>query len=262
MIKIFRNIRRSLLQRNRFTQYLLYALGEIILVVIGILIALQINTWNEQRKLRKEREVLISSMISDLEASRQRLSILEDINEEAISRTSRFLELSYKDNSTVSIDSLQYYFSGSFEFPNFEPILTSYEQAVSSGKISLIDNKEFYNKMSNFLTSYERYKAEARLSGEIFYLGSIWEIRKEVGNIVALAGKSRARGGRRKIEPDAFKLQEEEYRSFIKRPEVFAALDNMRTIFYNVNESFKDMDTVAEDLIMKLEEIQEAPPVN
>lgn len=256
MIKIFRNIRRKFLRENRFTHYLLYALGEIILVVIGILLALQINTWNEERKLKKEREVLISSMISDLEASRQRLSFLEAANKEAISRTSKFLELSYSDNSKVSIDSLQYYFSGGFEFPYFEPVLTSYEQAVSSGKISLIDDKEFYNKMSNFLTSYERYKAEARLSGEVFYLGSFWEMRKEVGNIVALAGKSRARSGRRKIEPDAFKLQEEEYRSFIKRPEVFAALDNMRTIFYNVNESFEDMDEGAKELIMRLEKIE------
>ena len=50
MIKFFRNIRRRLLRENRFTRYMLYAIGEIILVVIGILIALQINNWNENRK--------------------------------------------------------------------------------------------------------------------------------------------------------------------------------------------------------------------
>ena len=50
MIKFFRKIRQNLLTENRFSKYLLYAIGEIVLVVIGILIALQINNWNENRK--------------------------------------------------------------------------------------------------------------------------------------------------------------------------------------------------------------------
>ena len=54
MIKFFRNIRQQLLSQNRFNKYLLYALGEIVLVVIGILIALSINNWNEDRKERNE----------------------------------------------------------------------------------------------------------------------------------------------------------------------------------------------------------------
>lgn len=50
MIKFFRRIRQRLITENRFNKYLIYALGEIVLVVIGILIALQINNWNENRK--------------------------------------------------------------------------------------------------------------------------------------------------------------------------------------------------------------------
>jgi len=50
MIKFFRKIRQKMLTENKFSKYLLYAVGEIILVVIGILIALQINNWNEERK--------------------------------------------------------------------------------------------------------------------------------------------------------------------------------------------------------------------
>jgi NADH:ubiquinone oxidoreductase subunit 6 (subunit J) len=50
MIKFFREIRQQLLTENRFSKYLLYAIGEIVLVVIGILIALQINNWNEAKK--------------------------------------------------------------------------------------------------------------------------------------------------------------------------------------------------------------------
>ena len=50
MIKFFRRIRQRLLAENKISKYLLYAIGEIVLVVIGILIALQINNWNEEQK--------------------------------------------------------------------------------------------------------------------------------------------------------------------------------------------------------------------
>jgi hypothetical protein len=50
MLKFFRRIRRGLLESGKFRNYTLYAIGEIALVVVGILIALQISNWNEQQK--------------------------------------------------------------------------------------------------------------------------------------------------------------------------------------------------------------------
>ena len=63
MIKFFRHIRQQLLTENKFSKYLLYAIGEIVLVVIGILIALQINNWNEESK----RKLRITSYITSLQ---------------------------------------------------------------------------------------------------------------------------------------------------------------------------------------------------
>ena len=54
MIKFFRKIRQKMLTENKFNKYLIYAFGEIVLVVIGILIALQINTWNENKKSNED----------------------------------------------------------------------------------------------------------------------------------------------------------------------------------------------------------------
>lgn len=67
MINFFRTIRQNLLAGNKFSKYLVYAIGEIILVVIGILIALQINNWNEERKEKQLETQLIDLLISDLE---------------------------------------------------------------------------------------------------------------------------------------------------------------------------------------------------
>jgi hypothetical protein len=67
MIKFFRHIRRRLLAENRFSRYLIYAIGEIVLVVIGILIALQINNWNEEYKTRLIEKDLYEKLSRDLD---------------------------------------------------------------------------------------------------------------------------------------------------------------------------------------------------
>ena len=86
MISFFRKIRQKLLSQNRVTRYLIYAVGEILLVVVGILIALQVNNWNEERKAKsKERELLIFA----LENIRTDSLSLDSI----ISRTNRILKV-------------------------------------------------------------------------------------------------------------------------------------------------------------------------
>ncbi len=71
MIKLFRKIRQRLLTENKFSKYLLYAIGEIFLVVIGILIALQINNHNETRKEKALERELINLLITDLEEKKE-----------------------------------------------------------------------------------------------------------------------------------------------------------------------------------------------
>jgi hypothetical protein len=92
MIKFFRNLRKKLLQDlptgqvgNKVTQYLTYAIGEILLVVIGILIALQINNANEARKAKQSEWVVLSNLVQDLQADstsyRENLASLAKIND-------------------------------------------------------------------------------------------------------------------------------------------------------------------------------------
>ncbi|HBR54718.1 MAG TPA: hypothetical protein DEA82_11280 [Flavobacteriaceae bacterium] len=66
MIKFFRKIRQRMLSESKFSRYFFYAIGEIILVVIGILIALQINNWNEERKLDRLELSLLQEMKGNL----------------------------------------------------------------------------------------------------------------------------------------------------------------------------------------------------
>ncbi|WP_299164553.1 DUF6090 family protein, partial [uncultured Eudoraea sp.] len=66
MIKFFRHIRQRLLTENKVSKYMFYAIGEIVLVVIGILIALSINNWNDYRKDRIEEKNLYKTLIRSL----------------------------------------------------------------------------------------------------------------------------------------------------------------------------------------------------
>ena len=69
MIHFFRRIRKGLLSQNRFSKYMLYAVGEIALVMIGILLALQVNNWNEQRKINNEIERVLTLFEQELETN-------------------------------------------------------------------------------------------------------------------------------------------------------------------------------------------------
>lgn len=64
MIKFFGKIRQKLIEKFKIQSYFVYAFGEIVLVVIGILIALQINNWNENRKQENDREKIINNEIT------------------------------------------------------------------------------------------------------------------------------------------------------------------------------------------------------
>jgi len=68
MIKFFRKIRQNLLMENKTGKYLKYAIGEIVLVVIGILIALSINNWNENRKTHRKEVILVEQLLEDARA--------------------------------------------------------------------------------------------------------------------------------------------------------------------------------------------------
>jgi hypothetical protein len=84
MIKLFRQIRQRMIKENKMSKYLLYAIGEIILVVIGILIALQLNEWSGERKDEKQEVKILLQLNNDLRAN---LEEVIGINEIAVRRS-------------------------------------------------------------------------------------------------------------------------------------------------------------------------------
>ena len=133
MIKFFRHIRKSLIQENNMGNYFKYALGEILLVVVGILIALQINTWNESKKARefevKMLNELKSTLNSDLDYIQRHL--LGNRNQREVDAVVYFKDL--LRNKERDKDSLRYYWDGLIYGQYFRMNLGPYESLKSIG---------------------------------------------------------------------------------------------------------------------------------
>ena len=108
MIKFFRRIRQKLLTENKVSKYLLYAIGEIVLVVIGILIALTINNWNEFNKERKQERKVLTELLTSLEHNYNRM-IFDSINRSNWNKSSDIIINHLEQNGTYS-DTLNKHF--------------------------------------------------------------------------------------------------------------------------------------------------------
>ena len=154
MIPFFRKIRKKMADDNRPLKYMRYAIGEILLVVIGILIALQINTWNEERKLKSKERKSLTELRKDLNQN------LNDIGIYIISlqkcKKSNETIIYHIENKLVYNDSLDYHFSMLYPFISFTINQTTYETLKQNG-FDLISNDSLRNSISNLYA--DKFKA-------------------------------------------------------------------------------------------------------
>jgi hypothetical protein len=146
MIKFFRKIRQNLLSEGKTGKYLKYAIGEIILVMIGILLALQVNTWNESRKNLILEEEFKIGLKKDLLRDKENIEFcILNIEQKiyAHSVLTSQLPVSYETNKKT-LDSL---FSFLMQpLVSFFPVSGTFDTAISSGNISNFSNKELIEK--------------------------------------------------------------------------------------------------------------------
>ena len=156
MIKFFRRIRQKLLSEGKTGKYFKYAIGEIVLVVIGILFALQINNWNELRKEKDQEAIILSDIKEDFVATR--LNFLETIKnqERSILGSRDLIDAIEAQDYSIHPDAIRNYIRrGAFSHHREVAILGSYDAIIGSGKTSIIKNKELLNALANFSSQYQ-----------------------------------------------------------------------------------------------------------
>ena len=145
MIPIFRKIRKKMAEDNRPLKYIRYAIGEIVLVVIGILIALQINNWNQDRKDRAIEIQLLknlrNSLVSDIQNQIEPIKKQTELDLANISDIKKFLDQSptYNDSMNIKFNTLMY-------SKNFTYEITSYKALENAG-LQMIRNPELKSKI-------------------------------------------------------------------------------------------------------------------
>jgi len=149
MIPFFRKIRKTLADDNKPIKYLRYAIGEIVLVVIGILIALQINNWNENRKNSIEEKAILENLLENLKLSKAQSELL--ISEEITLKQSLIQILGIDANNTkitsqIIPDSI--FKSAVWELQSDQPTFNAYNNLKSTNKLNLIKNKKINEKFT------------------------------------------------------------------------------------------------------------------
>ncbi len=140
---MFRNIRKLLLSENRFKSYLLYAIGEIILIVAGILIALEISNWNEINKNEKEIKNLFVLIHDNLKDDKIELESNLRIGNRFLDYWQKVLKENPADHDfTNLINKLGVY--------DFNSNNSGYLSATRGNKLSLIKNRELINNITDY----------------------------------------------------------------------------------------------------------------
>ena len=178
MIKFFRKIRQNLLMENKTGKYFKYAIGEIVLVVIGILIALQINNWNEQRKESKLEFEMLNGLSNDLANNKMKIISMISRDSLIIAGNQHLLNL-LKDNNSDFNDSLQFNFGNINRYDVFFPQSMAYESLKSKGFHTLRNDSLRTNIIELYDEIYFINSHIHELKGKI-YIGSIEMMNKRL----------------------------------------------------------------------------------
>ena len=154
MIKFFREMRKSFLSQNKVSRYLLYALGEILLVVIGILIALQVNNWNENRKSEILEIKILKRLRQDLVAD---TLYLNDRLERTIILQAKQYEFVHEIYNTQKSEQEFRKVLGlqNWDSDNLVMQISTYEELKNSGQINILENEALKIQMIDLYREYE-----------------------------------------------------------------------------------------------------------
>jgi len=150
MLRFFRSIRKSFLETNQARKYLAYAIGEIALVVIGILIALQINNWNQYQQARAEEQRILSSINAELGNLSWQSKRGIDVYMDVVKYSNSLLSLLQQPASDYHLDSIEYYLGVMTNRWMFgkSNVTNIYDALAASGELKYIESNELRTNLT------------------------------------------------------------------------------------------------------------------
>ena len=160
MIKFFRHIRQRMIKENRVSKYLIYAIGEILLVVIGILIALEINNRNEYKQARSNEAVFLSNLNDEFLFNRNQFELSEVYGKTALHKMEALLGLFGAEIETVEIGYLDSLLYGVFTCPIAHLNDDVYSSLANSGKLELLGNPKLKSALLSWGSELRRFRRD------------------------------------------------------------------------------------------------------
>ena len=166
MIKFFRKIRRKLLVEGNTGKYFQYAIGEIILVVIGILIALQLNEWDDHRKQIILENEYYCRLLDDVRLDKEQIQNLLQLAESRLVASNESIRLLLQDVSKKIDIATQISHSTKAIYSDFEPNNSAYEDLKSGANLNIISDKSVIKALNHYFNRFEELKSIIMINGK------------------------------------------------------------------------------------------------
>ena len=153
MIKFFRNIRRQLLEKESIRKYILYAIGEIFLVVVGILIALSINNWNNNKILRRTELTIYENLKNQIHEDKLLLNGVVVYNNTYYEQYNFAIQI-IERNDRNNIDTLVQIAPNIYKYSDFNRIGNIFQNLVNSGDLKILKNSNIIDRIQGLEELY------------------------------------------------------------------------------------------------------------
>lgn len=251
MIKFFRKIRQKLLTENKFSKYLLYVVGEIVLVVLGILIALAINNNNEAGKTKVKELNYLIGVKSDLHLNLNELKTYITTREISVNSAETILDF-FTMEEVIDPDKFNFHNLNVQIWYPFNKNDNSFQELINSGNLAIISNASIKNtllnmelgyKKINFIESHMRQDFENYIYPIYF---SITDLKSDITNYTFQVSKG-AEGVKKELSQDKVELLLNN--QTLKNGFVLSIFNNNQLII-----EYNDMILMTENLISSIDQ--------
>ena len=271
MLSFFRKIRLSSIKKNSTFLYLKYALGEILLVVIGILIALQVNEWNNERNRKKAEVTILKQLETDLSTSETELTEIKAFYLERAQASAAVLRAFWKQE--VPNESILNSIGIPLSSRIYSPVLGTLRSLINSGRIDIICSDSIKNDLTAYLEKVDYSLKDISRYEETYYRKGVERVNVQFPNTTRsleeyqtqfdttdqeeISRSSRYELNLKRIPPDLDQVPfQSSLEELFQNKEFFIAYQNLFLAHRNVYRKYHHIHLITSELLNKIRAIE------
>ncbi|MCR8667694.1 DUF6090 family protein [Aestuariibaculum sp. M13] len=267
MIKFFRKIRQNSIKENKTINYLKYAFGETILVVLGILIALQVNEWNNERNRKNIESTILKQLETDLKTSETELKKISAFYLDR-ARASALVERAFWKEE-IPNDTIEKSIRIPMSSRIYSPVLGTLRSLINSGNMDNISSDSIKNELTSYLEKVDYLLKDIRRYEETYYRKGVEKVNQNFPNtftsleehknyysenLEKVTQRKNYELGLYLIPPDLDKVPfQSNLEEFFNNKELFIAYKSLYIAHRNVYYRYNDILDLTSGLLVKIE---------